>query len=397
MMDAEQLLRAGAAGRAGEAAAFVVAADHFLARGQLELAASALDRAYGLAPDDASIMVQRRDVLDRLALTEHGLVFRYVPAGTFLMGSTDGDPDERPVHAVAVPAFWITERPVTWAEFCDLLGWEPPPVGQPRERDEEPPKERRMDAFHLREANKIRRGYCSGTEEDPPPRRSSLHADDDDDDDEPDWLSEPEEDPPPPRPREYDCKPMVAVGWADAEQLAERLCSSSVRYALPNEAQWEKAARGGLIGRRYSWGDEAPTPSRCDFGHFGQYTISNPRSFPANGYGLFGMCGGVWEWTSTLYDALAYANRAAGRVDGAPLEGRPDERLIALNDYQRRASVDRALLETPHLRVLRGGSWADSAAAVTVSIRMAREGFGWQSGHWSGSDTPNVGFRLVRW
>jgi formylglycine-generating enzyme required for sulfatase activity len=151
-----------------------------------------------------------------------------------------------------------------------------------------------------------------------------------------------------------------------------------------------------LIGNKYSWGDDPPTPERCDFGHFGRYEIGNPRGYPANGYGLFGMCGGVWEWTSTLYDALAYANRAAGDLDATPLDGRPDVRLVALNDYRRRATVDPKLLEVPHLRVLRGGSWADGAAAVTVSIRMAREGWGWKSGHWSNSDTPNVGFRLVR-
>ncbi len=382
MIEAVELLREWAAGRDNEPATYVVAADHFLARGQIELAASALDRAYGLAPEDPVIDVQRRDVLDRLALVEHGLKFRYVPAGTFSMGSTDGDPDERPVHEVALPAFWIMDRPVTWAEFCDLLGWEQPPMGRPRE--EKVSEERRMDAFHLHEANKIRRGYCTGT------------GGEEDDDDEPAWMREPEEDPPLARPPEYDCKPMVAVGWRDAEQLAEHLSRGGVRYALPNEAQWEKAARGGLIGKRYSWGDESPTPQRCDFGHFGRFSIADPRSFPANGYGVFGMCGGVWEWTSTLYDALAYSNRAAGRDDEAPLEGWPDEQLIALNDYRQRANVDPSLLEKPHLRALRGGSWADGAGAVTVSIRMAREGFGWQSGHWSGSDTPNVGFRLIR-
>jgi formylglycine-generating enzyme required for sulfatase activity len=397
MIDAETLLRSGAAGQRGEAADFVVAADQFLSRGQVELAASALDRAFGLAPEDPTIIAQRRDVLDRLAVTEHGLVFRYVPAGTFLMGSTDGDPDERPVHAVALPHFWIADRPITWAEFCDVMHWEPPPIGQPREADEdEPPEERRMDAFHLREANKIRRGYCSGAEEEePPPRRPWLSGDDDDDD--PSWHDEqPEQDPPPARPREYDCKPMVAVGWADAEELAERMSSAGVRYALPNEAQWEKAARGGLIGARYSWGDEPPTPERSDFGHFGRFSIGNPRSFPANGYGVHGMCGGVWEWTSTLYDALAYANKVAGLITDAQLERRPDEKLIALNDYQRRASRDPMLHETPLLRVLRGGWWADGARAIPVSVRTARAGWGWKSGHWSGSDTPNVGFRLLR-
>jgi sulfatase modifying factor 1 len=194
----------------------------------------------------------------------------------------------------------------------------------------------------------------------------------------------------------YNRKPMVAVGWADAEALAERLNGGSSRFGLPSESQWEKAARGGSIGKPYSWGDAAPTPERCDFGHFGEFRIADPRSLPGNGYGLHGMGGGVWEWTSTLYDALAYARAATGRLADGELERQPDGRLIALNEPSLRARVDPVLLEQPHLRVLRGGSWADGAAAVTVSVRMAREGWGWQSGLWSGSDTPNVGFRLIR-
>jgi sulfatase modifying factor 1 len=369
-LDLETLLRAGADGTQGDPADFVVAADRFLARDELEAAASALDRAHGLAPDDRDIAEQRRDVLDRLAIFEHGLVFRYVPAGTFLMGSTTGDPDERPVHAVMLDAFWITDAPISWAAYCEHMGWEPPPSGFP---EQEADDEQRMRRFHLHEANKIRRAYC-GTDEDG------------EDEDEPgDWQMP-----------EYDRKPMVAVGWADADALVDKLNGWGARYALPSEAQWEKAARGGLIGKRYSWGDDPPTAERCDFGHFGRFVIADPRTLASNGYGLHGMCGGIWEWTATLYDALAYAHRAAGRIALDELDRRPDDRLLALNDYHRRAGVDPGLLEQPHLRVLRGGSWADGAAAVTVSIRMARDGWGWQSGLWSGSDTPNVGFRLIR-
>jgi sulfatase modifying factor 1 len=390
-----QVLRSGAAGRDGDSDDFVVAGDHFLAHGQLELAASALDRAFGLAPEDRTIAAQRRELLDRLALTEHGLVFRYVPAGTFLMGSNEGDPDERPVHAVSLAGFWITDRPITWAEFCDLMRWQPPPIGQPRGDDEYAPAVgHRMDAFHLHQANKIRSQYCWGAADDPPPRAPWSGVDDDDNVER--WSAQTQDDAGPVRPAKYDCKPMVAVGWADAERLAERMSSAGARYSLPNEAQWEKAARGGLIGKRYSWGDEPPTRERCDFGDFGRFAISNPRSFPANGYGVFGMCGGVWEWTATLYDALAYANKLTGSIRDAQLEGRPDEGLLALNDYRRRETVDPELLEAPHLRVLRGGSWADGASALTVTIRTAREGWGWKSAHWSGSDTPNVGFRLIR-
>ncbi|MFV8750858.1 formylglycine-generating enzyme family protein [Nannocystaceae bacterium ST9] len=398
--DREALLRAGAAGAQGDPADFVVAADHFLARGELEPAASALDRAHALAPDDRHVLEQRRDVLERLTVIEHDLVFRYVPAGTFLMGSTSGDPDERPVHPVTLAAFWIAEVPMTWSTWCDLMGWQPPPSGEPPQVHED---DERMRGFHLHEANKIRRGYCLGADELFP-----VEPDEDadawwkaEDDDEPysehgqidEWrLRAPQR---PTRPLAYDRKPMVAVGWADAEALAERMTSARSRFALPSEAQWEKAARGGLIGKRYAWGDSPPTPELCDFGHFGQFELADPRNLPANGYGLHGMCGGVWEWTATLYDALAYAHAVEGR-DLAELEARPDARLLALNDHSARASVDPDLLDRPHLRVLRGGSWADGAAAVTTSVRMAREGWGWQSGLWSGSDTPNVGFRLIR-
>ena len=371
LVRADALLRAGAQGLQGDPADFVVAADHWLARGELELAASALDRAFGLAPNELAIVEQRRDLLEQLRIVEHDLVFRYVPAGTFVMGSTQGDPDERPVHPVMLAGFWITDVPITWAAYCELMGWAPPPASHPPDIQQR----ERMLGFHLNEANKIRARYCWGDR-----ALESLGPGAVDPDPYSEWIepkamtsssfTAPRREG---RPIAYDHKPMVAIGWADAEALAERLGTSEVSYALPSEAQWEKAARGGLIGKRYSWGDEPPTRARCDFGNFGQFTIANPRSLPSNGYGLHGMCGGVWEWTSTLYDALAYADQAAGRI--RENEGRSEQ---------------------PDLRVLRGGSWADGAAAVTVSMRIAREGRGWQSGEWSGADTPNVGFRLIR-
>jgi formylglycine-generating enzyme required for sulfatase activity len=76
------------------------------------------------------------------------------------------------------------------------------------------------------------------------------------------------------------------------------------------------------------------------------------------------MAGGVWEWTSDAYDALAYHREGAPPPDGAH-------------------------------RVLRGGSWSDCAAAVRVSFRMSlplSEG----GGGWGAHMSPNVGFRLVR-
>jgi formylglycine-generating enzyme len=159
-------------------------------------------------------------------------------------------------------------------------------------------------------------------------------------------------------PWRYEEKPVVAVSWQEAEALAATLSTSSIRYSLPSEAQWEKAARGGLIGCRYPWGNERPTLERCDFGRFEPFAIKPSRSLPPNGYGLYAMCGSVWEWTS----------------DGdAP-------------DYSRSPATGPG-------RVLRGGSWTDPADVVTVSFRMSRaSGF---SG-WSDHIAPNIGFRLCR-
>ncbi|AUX24584.1 uncharacterized protein SOCEGT47_051230 [Sorangium cellulosum] len=331
--------------------------------GRLALAATACDAAFGLAPGDPALAAARGRLLDRLRIEEHGLVFRYVPAGPFLMGADDGDVDEWPVHAVELGAFWITDVPITWAAYHAIMGWPPPPNGGP------PPKPKKKgrpdpDTFRLLNDHKIRRQYCES--ETLAARDWHAHA--------PDvaWRSGDRAvaasalfgevtrgDPA--RPWTYDQKPMVAVGWDQAVALGEALSGDQVTYRLPTEAEWEKAARGGLVGRPYPWGDAPPSPARCDFDRFEELSIRPPRSVPPNGYGLFGMSGGVREWTGDGYDARYYAE--SPRADpGGPAVARQ--------------------------RVLRGGSWADCAWAVRVSFRMG-----------SPPDLrgdPTIGFRLCR-
>jgi formylglycine-generating enzyme required for sulfatase activity len=93
------------------------------------------------------------------------------------------------------------------------------------------------------------------------------------------------------------------------------------------------------------------------------------KTFPPNSYGLYAMNGGVWEWTRDWYDRDYY--RTAPATDP---EGPPAGKEI----------------------VLRGGSWADCAEAVTVSFRMSCPVGNWEKSRWGAYRTPTIGFRLCR-
>jgi formylglycine-generating enzyme required for sulfatase activity len=93
------------------------------------------------------------------------------------------------------------------------------------------------------------------------------------------------------------------------------------------------------------------------------------RKYPPNGYGLYAMCGGIWEWTSDWYDALYYAE-SPPRNPAGPTQG--------------------------EIKVARGGSWADSPDVVTVSFRTGFRSQSWREKKWGAVRTPNCGFRLTR-
>lgn len=217
----------------------------------------------------------------------------WIPEGEFAMGSDRHYREERPVRRVAVDGFWMDRHPVTnrqFAAFVAATGYvtvaeqNPDPALYP---DAEPgqlvpgsmvfvPTRGPVD---LRDNRQWWRWIPGASWRHPRGSRTTLAG--------------------------LDEHPVVQVCWEDIAAYAA-WCGK----ALPTEAEWEFAARGGLDGAEYAWGDAAPTPdaplANIWQGRFPWQTIKPPDllwttpvgSFPENGYGLVDMTGNVWEWTA---------------------------------------------------------------------------------------------------
>lgn len=220
----------------------------------------------------------------------------YIPGGTFQMGSENFYPEERPVQKVSVDGFWIDMFTVTNEDYTRFVAATGYITVAERSLDpavfpELPPESLAPGAlvFHKTagpvDLNNFANwwSWVPGTAWNHPyGPDSSLEG--------------------------LERHPVVHVAYEDVETYAKWAGKE-----LPTEAQWEFAARGGLEGKNFTWGDEDPSATEplanTWQGEFpwqnlmvDLYERTSPvGSFAPNGYGLYDMAGNVWEWTSDWY------------------------------------------------------------------------------------------------
>ena len=207
-----------------------------------------------------------------------------IPDGAYDMGSDIGTLPERPPHTVSLPSFDIAQHPVTNAQYQQFVaetGYRIPYLDDARVEQE-----------NWDQAKKI------------PPTGREDH-------------------------------PVVLVNWHDAQAYC-----TWAGGRLATEAEWEQAARGGLVGKPFPWGDDIDR-SRANYDNPAGTTPVG--AYPANPYDLYDMAGNVWEWVADWYGPKYYA--------------------VSPNDNPKGP-------ESGAAKVLRGGAWLLFPEFCRVSYRF---------------------------
>ncbi len=242
-------------------------------------------------------------------------------------GDGGGSAAEPPVGMVSIPAGEFTMGR-TFSTDDDETGMRPLIL-----RDDRPAHTVKIDAFWMDAAEVTHSAYAEFLAA--TGRRAPYH-----------WLGGE-------MPARLADHPVYSVDWEDAQAYCQWRGKR-----LPTEAEWERAARGGLEGENYPWGKGKPSRSAARY--------STPEGaapvaqHPANAFGLHDMAGNVAEWCQDRFERTYYSTSPAENPQG-PAEGM--------------------------YRIIRGGAWSDGPNRITVFFR-----------NWARPNqrTPNLGFRCVK-
>jgi formylglycine-generating enzyme required for sulfatase activity len=250
-----------------------------------------------------------------------------IPAGSFSMGDsfTEGYSDERPVHTVYVSAFYMQATETTKAQWDDVANWAAS-NGYDINAAGGSGKASNHPVYYVTWYECVK--YCNARSQ-----KEGLTP----------------------------CYTVSGTTYKAGSSTPD--CNWSANgYRLPTEAEWEKAARGGVSGKRFPWGDTI-NHSYANY-YNSTYSYESPQgvgyhptyndgvspytssvgSFEPNGYGLYDMAGNVWEWCNDWYSSGYYAT------------------ADATTNNPRGAS-------SGSNRVVRGGSWSVSALYCSAAGR----------------------------
>ena len=320
--------------------------------------------AYGASPGDLLVIVRVERQIAQTILGDDGTEMVLIPAGEFLMG--DNNRSETPEHTVYLNDFYMDKYEITNAQYKKFVDANP-----------EWQKDRIPDEYHskyflrdftnnedpldedLRKYTDAKYALYDILRKNTVIFKNYYLAD---------WTDNN-------YPSGKGNHPVVYVSWYAAMAYAQW-----AGKRLPTEAEWEKAARGGLVGKAYPWGD-TPDVNKANYGYLNVNDTTPVGSYPANNYGLCDMVGNVKEWCLDVHNSGFYKDSPRWNPLAIHTSGYSNGSITSItSDFTNVKDIGIS-------RVLRGGSWSDRDLEVRCAAR--------KSNHPARTD-PEIGFRCAR-